>query len=536
MRIGLDFDNTIANYDSAFPRVARSLGASTSAKNKSELKIELLKRPGGDGLWQKIQGLTYGRYIDWAELQPGLMESVYRLRARGNEVFIVSHKTEFGHFDDSKTPLRVAALTWLQNQRIVGAGDLQVRTENVFFLATQAEKVQKINELKLEVFVDDLEEILSHQELSPDVRRILYSTTSASDGKVSTFKSWKEIAATLVGEIDHHDVQLILDERLANFRVLGAKRVDGRGNSKIFRVNTTEGDLALKIYPDLNFDDRPRRKKEWLAVSTMNRFNLQTPQAIETDQSLNWSVFEWIHGTISDPRVSTNILRAADFVRALQEVRASFSNSEEFDFATESCLRPFQVVEQIRARLDALKTVENPALRKFVDKSLVEKLRVSEAHASKILDDSYNRELDFENWTLSPSDFGLHNSITTPHDDLVFIDFEYFGWDDPVKLTADFCLHPAMGLTEHAQRIWLAQMSEIFAHDKYFAVRLGALYPLYAIRWALITLNEFRHDKIKNRRNAQDNIVSDLASVQASQLEKAEQILVKAEKMINDGF
>jgi hypothetical protein len=49
-------------------------------------------------------------------------------------------------------------------------------------------------------------------------------------------------------------------------------------------------------------------------------------------------------------------------------------------------------------------------------------------------------------------------------------------------------------------------------------------------------LNEFRHDKIKNRRNAQDNIVSDLASVQASQLEKAEQILVKAEKMTNDGF
>jgi thiamine kinase-like enzyme len=247
-------------------------------------------------------------------------------------------------------------------------------------------------------------------------------------------------------------------------------------------------------------------------------------------------VFEWIHGTISDPRVSTNIVRAADFIRALKEVRASFGNSEEFEFATESCLRPSQVVEQIRARLDALKTVENPALRKFVDQSLAEKLRVSEAHASKILDGSYHRELDFENWILSPSDFGLHNSIMTPHGDLVFIDFEYFGWDDPVKLTADFCLHPAMGLTEHAQRIWLAQMSEIFAHDKYFAVRLGALYPLYAIRWALITLNEFRHDKIKNRRNAQDNIASDLASLQASQLEKAEQILVKAEKMTNDGF
>jgi len=153
-----------------------------------------------------------------------------------------------------------------------------------------------------------------------------------------------------------------------------------------------------------------------------------------------------------------------------------------------------------------------------------------------MLDGLYEQELDFENWILSPSDFGLHNSITTPQGDLIFIDFEYFGWDDPVKLTADFCLHPAMMLSDHAQRTWFAKVSEIFSHDQDFSLRLGALYPLYAIRWALISLNEFRQDKIKNRRNAQDNIESDVSRLRASQLEKAKQILVRAEKMTNDGI
>ena len=39
---------------------------------------------------------------------------------------------------------------------------------------------------------------------------------------------------------------------------------------------------------------------------------------------------------------------------------------------------------------------------------------------------------------LSPSDFGFHNSLMTINGSLTFIDFDYFDWDDPVKLTADF--------------------------------------------------------------------------------------------------
>ena len=48
--------------------------------------------------------------------------------------------------------------------------------------------------------------------------------------------------------------------------------------------------------------------------------------------------------------------------------------------------------------------------------------------------------------SLVPSDFGFHNSLRRKDGSLAFVDFEYFGWDDPVKLSADILLHPGRTL------------------------------------------------------------------------------------------
>ena len=122
--------------------------------------------------------------------------------------------------------------------------------------------------------------------------------------------------------------------------------------------------------------------------------------------------------------------------------------------------------------------------------------------------------------------------MMTPQGDLVFFDFEYFGWDDPVKLTADFCLHPGMSISKNAQEVWIDQMDKIFGVDPSFTSRLNALYPLYAIRWSLIILNEFRSDKIKNRLHAQSRIQTDIKRTQTAQLEKAKLMIENLERSI----
>ena len=63
---------------------------------------------------------------------------------------------------------------------------------------------------------------------------------------------------------------------------------------------------------------------------------------------------------------------------------------------------------------------------------------------------------------LSHSDFGFHNSIKTSKDKVIFLDFEYFGKDDPVKLVADFLLHPGMSLSNSQKKFWLNKVVLFF--------------------------------------------------------------------------
>ena len=203
-----------------------------------------------------------------------------------------------------------------------------------------------------------------------------------------------------------------------------------------------------------------------------------------------------------------------------------------FANATESCLTPEFVEQQISGRLTTLKTVEDKDLQYFLTNHIEPKFIEKTQRARELLKDAYSTQIAEEFWTLSPSDFGLHNAMMTPQGDLVFFDFEYFGWDDPVKLTADFCLHPGMSISKNAQEVWIDQMDKIFGVDPSFTSRLNALYPLYAIRWSLIILNEFRSDKIKNRLHAQSRIQTDIKRTQTAQLEKAKLMIENLERSI----
>jgi hypothetical protein len=89
-----------------------------------------------------------------------------------------------------------------------------------------------------------------------------------------------------------------------------------------------------------------------------------------------------------------------------------------------------------------------------------------------------------------------------------------------------------MSISTNAQKIWVDQMNKIFGVDQSFMSRLSALYPLYAIRWSLIILNEFRSDKIKNRLHAQSRMQTDIKSTQTAQLEKAKLMIENLERSI----
>jgi hypothetical protein len=111
----------------------------------------------------------------------------------------------------------------------------------------------------------------------------------------------------------------------------------------------------------------------------------------------------------------------------------------------------------------------------------------------------FDTVLQQEKRSLVPSDFGFHNSLRRPDGTLAFFDFEYFGWDDPVKLTADVLLHPGTPLMLPRRQQFRHAAECLYGRDATFRLRLDALYPLFGLRWALIVLNEFLPDRWRRR-------------------------------------
>src|SRR5690242_21306150 len=146
MRIGIDFDNTIACYRTAFHRAAaaRHLVSAEPVLSKNQVR-DHLRRQGREEDWTELQGHVYGPGLADVEAFPGFVQCLKRLLASGATVFIISHKTRTPYrgpaFD-----LHAAARAWLQRQGFVGPGGIGLPRENVFFELTLGDKLRRIGE------------------------------------------------------------------------------------------------------------------------------------------------------------------------------------------------------------------------------------------------------------------------------------------------------------------------------------------------------------------------------------------------------
>jgi len=176
LRIGIDFDNTIIAYDEVFCAMAKSSGLLDPdfSGRKQAVRDAIRLLPDGELAWQRLQGQVYGKGIAGATLVAGVEGFLRRCSSERCAVAVVSHKTEYGHFDPERTNLRQAALDWMQTQGLF-AGAQSIPLENVYFESTRADKLRRIAALELTHFIDDLEEVLIDPGFPPDVERILFA-------------------------------------------------------------------------------------------------------------------------------------------------------------------------------------------------------------------------------------------------------------------------------------------------------------------------------------------------------------------------
>ena len=532
VRIGLDFDNTLACYDDVFTSESQKLGVITSCwrGSKQDLRDELRSRPDGERLWQTLQGRVYGPSMEQAVMFPGAALFLMRSRQRGDEVFIVSHKTEFGHFDSTRTPLRQAALDWMESKELFDQRRFGLVKENVFFAGTRSEKVQQIARLNLDIFVDDLEEVFA-EEGFPPINKVLFNSKAQGQCHDLQCNSWSEIGHHIWGPMPTTECKA-LAQTFCPEQIESVTQLPGHGNSRIYRVLTNAGTgYALKSYPDLLIDPRHRLRNEVKACDFLEHLRL-TPKHIGHDEELNLALFEWIDGTRPIDIGTTHIDQALCFIEKLKGLPIdSDSNILE---ASDACLSGTELLSQVQERIQKLKSINNLELQSFLEtlfKPLWEE--IWEWSKSKWPFLSFETELSQSKQILSPSDFGFHNAIQRDDGNLCFVDLEYFGRDDPVKLIADFVWHPAMDLELDHKKKWLEGMFAIFDQDPELQQRFRAAWPLYGLRWALIVLNEFRQDGWQKRLHAKEGLQQDRKQIQKLQLRKAAQICdhIRSEKM-----
>jgi FMN phosphatase YigB (HAD superfamily) len=198
LRIGIDFDNTIACYDGVFHRAAleRGLVPETIGSSKNAVR-DYLNGSGRKDAFTELQGSVYGARMDLVAPYPGIGEFIAGARAKGHHLFIVSHKTRHPILGP-KHDMHAAARGFLAAQNLVG--DARVPDSNVYFETTKEAKVARAAALAIDVFIDDLPEILGLPGFPVGMRAILFDPEGQhAEASFERCASWPDIAALLLG-------------------------------------------------------------------------------------------------------------------------------------------------------------------------------------------------------------------------------------------------------------------------------------------------------------------------------------------------
>ena len=312
--------------------------------------------------------------------------------------------------------------------------------------------------------------------------------------------------------------------------------VGGGRNSRVYRVEIGGKRFALKRYPSLADDPRDRLGTEVEALCLLAERELSNvPRVIAIDREHNFVLLSWLDGTPVTSVGDSDIDQAAAFLEIIHKMRRRAATAFHRE-AAEACLSGQELEAQIRRRLATLHAQcgAESTLVTFLRNSfepLLESLANNAKSEMKGAGLDFQATLPQEKRSLVPADFGFHNSLRRADGMLVFVDFEYFGWDDPVKLTADVLHHPGTPVGPSQRDRFRRAALDIYGEDASFGARLGALYPLFGLRWALILLNEFLPNRWRLRVAAGET--ESWVQAKTRQLSRARELVARTEEMAN---
>ncbi len=325
-------------------------------------------------------------------------------------------------------------------------------------------------------------------------------------------------------------------QRIASLKspVVLTERVGGGGNSRVFKVKCADGNCyCVKFYFFSSHDQRDRLGTEYDSFKFIYEQGIHAvPKPFFIDRSELVGVYEWIDGPkiTSETITADDLDFAVDFLAQLENL-SHHPEASQFNTASAGCFCVKNIIDHISIKLQKFQpcptdTDEFKRLKIYLEKDFLPLLKeISSWVRINLGDASFEQGIGDNLRTLSPSDFGFHNALRKKNGEIKFLDFEYFGWDDPAKMIVDFTFHPAMDLSFELKRSFYQKMLVVFKDDVSLKNRVTCYYPLLGLLWCLIFLNEFIKNDLKRRQFAMVD-VKDTTTIQQRQLKKAEDLLV----------
>lgn len=330
----------------------------------------------------------------------------------------------------------------------------------------------------------------------------------------------------------------ILSELIGN-RIDRIERIGGGRNSRVYKLDCgSSKNYTAKFYFHNKIDGRDRLNTEYSSLTFLWNHGVRcVPEPAGCYPGKNCAIYEFIDGgkILSEKIAAPDIDFAVHFLARLKQLRLK-DDAGVLPAASEACFSPQDLVDNIKGRFRKL--ISLPAdeviykeLKSFLTCDFAvcfENILRWRKKKLKTIELPFDKNLSLAERTLSPSDFGFHNALRRNDGKIVFIDFEYFGWDDPAKMISDFILHPGMRLAEKFKKRFAKKMFAEFDGYKFLADRVAIDYPLYGLKWCMILLNEFIPE-LMMRRTFASLKKSDKTGLQAMQLAKARNMARKIE-------
>jgi len=473
MKLGIDLDNTIIDYTSVFQRIAEDMGIPSVAPRhiRTELRKHLCNQAAGNVAWTRLQAYIYGAGLEYARPFAGVVECLQWLRTQGVAVCIISHKTRYAALGDT-VALHARAQAWLEEHQI-GA-----HVDAVFFEVTQADKLWRIQEQGCTHFIDDLSGIFAAAAFPKNTTAL--QLTAALDGECHwlRFSNWHAISEYLRvvlaaapvqvatqscsdsgAQAPHAGLQALSDTIKAwlgdysHQTLEGIRQLGGAGNNRVYRLSFSDKPpLIAKFYKTDRKDRRNRLHHEWSFLSLIHgQTSHAVPRPMIKDDQTGLGIYALLEGAPirpGTPVVAEYWEQCIAFLKHIQSLRATQA-AQALPDAAEACLSLQSYLGDVQKRRDRwLEKAQLGGLDTHSAAWIENELEDTYQHIAYLCIGSprFKQRISREQQILSPSDFGLHNAIRMQDGRLGFVDFEYAGWDHPLKALHDFLNQPRIPL------------------------------------------------------------------------------------------